>query len=123
MFRPPYPPTMRFEELQPEHVFEPLKVDLVAESPDGVTELVIVQSNRWTGSDAQIGSLQGKVQAYVSFALDGGLVQHFPETKGRPWRIVVHSRSGEPDGRTQYVLDALAARLPDYGGSLVVRQS
>jgi hypothetical protein len=45
-------------------------VALVAESSDGVIELVIVQDNPWTGSGAQMTSLQAKVQTYVSFALD-----------------------------------------------------
>ena len=112
---------MRFGKRQPETLFEPLKVDLVAESPDGVIELIIVQANPWTGSDAQVGSLQEKVQTYVSFALDGGLEQQIPEAAGRPWRIVVNSLTGALDARTQSVLDVLASRLPGYGGSLAVR--
>ncbi|MFC5379930.1 DUF6572 domain-containing protein [Aquipuribacter nitratireducens] len=101
--------------------FDPLKVDLVAEAADRVTELIVVQSSPWTGSDAQIRSLQDKVHTYVSFPLDGEMARRFPESVGRPWRIVINSLSGAPDARTQSVLDMLAVRLPRHGGSLLVR--
>jgi hypothetical protein len=48
-------------------------------------------------------------------------VQQFPEAVGRPWRIVINCLNGEPDARTQSVLDVLATRLPEHGGSLLVR--
>ena len=112
---------MRFGKRRQDSLFDAGKVDLVAESADGIIELVVVQDQQWTGSDAQLTSLQEKVQTYVSFAVDGGLVQQFPEAAGRPWRIVINCLSGEPDGRTQSVLDVLVTRLPNYGGSLLVR--
>src|SRR3954452_7545798 len=112
---------MGFGKRQEESLFDAAKVDLVAESADGTIDLVMVQDQPWTGSDAQVSSLQGKVQTYVSFALDGGLAQQFPEAAGRPWRIVLDCQTGSPDARTQSVLDVLATRLPEYGGSLLVR--
>lgn len=112
---------MRLRKRRQESLFDPAKVDLVAESADGIIELVVVQDQHWTGSDAQVSSLQDKVQTYVSFALDGGLAQQFPEAAGRPWRIVVQCQTGAPDGRTQAVLDVLSTRLPEYGGCLLVR--
>jgi hypothetical protein len=53
--------------------------------------------------------------------LDGGLVEQFPDAAGRPWRIVIECLTGNPDSRTQESLDVLAAQLPAYGGSLLVR--
>lgn len=114
---------MRFRRGQEESLFDAERVDLVAESADGVVELVIVQDRSWTGSEAQVSSLMSKVQAYVSFALDGELAEQFPEVAGRPWRVVVHCHAGAPDSRTQAVLDVLAGHLPQYGGSLLVRAS
>ena len=114
---------MRFGKRQEDSLFDATKVDLVAGSADGIIELVVVQDQHWTGSDAQVSSLQGKVQTYVSFAIDGGLAQQFPEAAGRPWRIVLDCHTGAPDTRTQSVLDVLATRLPEYGGSLLVRAS
>ena len=106
---------------QPEVLFDASKVDLVAESADGVIELVIVADAPWTGSHAQLSSLQDKVQTYVSFALDGQMERSFPEAAGRPWRIVVAAQAGGPDERTSSVLHTLADRLPQYGGSLLIR--
>ncbi|WP_028653463.1 DUF6572 domain-containing protein [Nocardioides halotolerans] len=112
---------MPFGRRRQETLFDPTKVDLVAEASDGAVELVIVADSPWTGSDAQLSSLQEKVQSYVSYALDGGLSTSHPEVAGRPWRILVHSQVGEPDERTQQVLAGVADRLPTYGGSLTVR--
>ncbi len=105
-----------------EVLFEASKVDVVALSRDGSTvELVVVADGPWTGSDAQLQSLQAKVQTYVGFALDGPLAEQYPEAAGLPWRIVVHSQSGPPDARTAQVLNALSERLPAHGGELTVR--
>jgi len=112
---------MPFGRRRQDSLFDPTKVDLVAESADGVVELVILADAPWTGSDAQLRSLQEKVQSYVSYALDGGLRASYPEVAGQPWRILIHSQVGEPDQRTEQVLAGLAERLPNYGGSLLVR--
>jgi hypothetical protein len=82
-------------------------------------DLHIVQDQAWTGSDEQITSLQHKINNYVSFALDGALTEKYPETEGKPWRIVIASQAGEPDPRTMVVLDQRAPALREYGGDLV----
>jgi hypothetical protein len=112
---------MRFKRRPEDALFDAAKVDLLAEPADGVIELIMVQDKAWTGSAAQVSSLQDKVQTYVSFALDGDMMRQFPEAAGRPWRVVLHCQTGPPDLRTRSMLDALASRLPDYGGSLLVR--
>jgi len=113
---------MRFGEKKvEERLFDPAKVDVCAISEGGVVELFIVQDHPWTGSDAQLQSLQDKVQTYVSYALDGQMVAAYPETLGLRWRIVIHAQTGPPDVRTQTVLDALNQRLTGYGGSIDTR--
>jgi hypothetical protein len=104
-----------------DHLFDPSKVDVVSIAADGAVELGLVQAHEWTGSDAQINSFQQKVQTYVSYALDGGMVAAYPETQGLPWRIVVHSQAEPPDADTQHVIDALTTRLPEYGGTIEAR--
>lgn len=99
-------------------IFDAFKVDFVALSADGAVELYIVQGHPWTGSDAQLNSLQAKVHNYVGYALDGQLSRDYPETVDRPWEIVVDCQAGAPDERAQYVLAELAKRLRPYGGSL-----
>lgn len=105
----------------PDVLFDATTVDVVGESAEGVVELIIVADVAWTGSDAQLVSLQQKIQSYVSFAVDGQLEQSFPEAAGRPWCIVLSAQAGPPDDRTDRVLQTLAERLPAYGGSLVIR--
>jgi hypothetical protein len=102
-------------------LFDPAKVDLVGVAVDGVVELFVLQDQPWTGSDAQLGSLQQKIHNYVAYALDGPMVDSYPEVAGMPWRIVVHSQIGEPDGRTSLMLEALREPLLRYGASLAVR--
>ncbi len=111
-----------FSSRKVDSLFDASKVDVVALTPDGATvELVVVADAPWTGSDAQLQSLQAKVQTYVSFALDGPLLQQYPDARGLPWRIVIHSQSGQPHERTSTFLHALAERLSGYGGELTVR--
>ncbi len=53
-------------------------------------------------------------------ALDGD-PQVVPIGVGRPWRIVESTQAGDPDQRTNSVLQTLADGLPQYGGSLLIR--
>lgn len=102
--------------------FDPASVDVVALSPDRSTvDLVIVQSGEWTGSDTQLESLQAKIQSYVGYALDGQLVEQYPEVEGLPWRIVIDCQTGPPDALASAVFAHVAQVLPTYGGSLDVR--
>jgi hypothetical protein len=105
-----------------EILFDASKVDLVGEPADrSVVELYIVADIPWSGSDAQIRSLQDKLHAYVSYALDGQMVQMYPELSSRPWRIVIRCLTGPPDPRTADVLSRTVERLHRYGGDLEVR--
>jgi hypothetical protein len=101
--------------------FDPGKVDLVSIPKSGtVVDLHIVQDSAWIGSDDQITTLQQKINNYVSFALDGALVENYPDTAGLPWRIVIVSQDGRPDARTSFVLDQVTSAVRNYGGELVV---
>jgi hypothetical protein len=119
-----YAAQMRFGKKKVvERLFDPAKVDVcaISEGHGQDVELFIVQDRPWTGSDAQLQSLQDKVQTYVSYAMDGQMVAAYPETVGLKWRIVIHTQTGSPDVRTQTVLDALNPRLTGYGGSIETR--
>jgi len=95
-----------------ESLFDVTKIDLVALSADSSTVcLYNVSDFAWTGSDAQIGSLQAKIQSYVGYALDGQMAAAYPETRDLPWRIVIRCRRGAPDARGRGVGRALV-RVP-----------
>lgn len=102
-------------------LFDPTKVDLVTLSPDGATVLLhIVNDSAWSGSDAQIESLQLKVQTYVRFELDGPMVSNYPETAGVAWQIRLDDQVGSRAERSMRVLDQLSVAVRGYGGYLVV---
>jgi hypothetical protein len=114
----------RCQPSEPEAIdvlFDSTNVDLVSLSPDGTTILLhIVNDSPWSGSDAQIESLQLKVQTYVSFALDGSMVSSYPETAGLAWQIRLDDQVGKRDERSMRVLDQLSAAVRGYGGYLFV---
>ncbi len=102
-------------------LFDPAKVDLVSVSPDGSTVILhIVNDLPWSGTDAQLQSLQDKVHTYVGFALDGQMVSTYPETEGLAWTIRVDDQVGARDDRSSQVLTQLAEAVRRYGGDLVV---
>ena len=64
-------------------VFDAGSVDIVSIPADGATvDLHIVQDQPWSGSDEQINSLQQKINNYAAYAIDGPLVEAYPEANG-----------------------------------------
>ena len=84
--------------------------------------LYIVCDSEWSGSDAQLESLQRKIHNYVSFAIDGPMTAAYPETDGLAWQIVIDSQRGLPDERTRAALSQVGQAVTRYGGDLVVRE-
>jgi predicted oxidoreductase len=76
--------------------FDPNKVDLVAQSPQGVVNLVIVQDQRWSGLESEWTSLNQKIHNYVAFVLDGQMAKQYPDVAGRGWRILIHNYFDDP---------------------------
>jgi len=63
-------------------------IDVIAEdAKTGEVVLVMDEPNEWDGSDEQLLALQERLNAYVSFLLDGELVEAHPEFAGKPARI------------------------------------
>ena len=105
-----------------ESLFDATKVDLVTLSPDhSLAQLYIVNESAWTGSDAQISSLQEKIHNYVSFAVDGQMASTYPETRDLRWTVVIDDQAGAPDSRTAQVIAQVADSVRLHGGDLVVR--
>lgn len=53
--------------------------------------LVMVERRPWTGGELQLWQLQEKLNAYVSFALDGEMQESHPELRGKPICIQLRS--------------------------------
>jgi hypothetical protein len=58
-------------------------IDLVAHDPrTDVVTLVMVEERQWRDRGALLP--QAKLSTYLGYALDGGLVQDYPQLRGKP---------------------------------------
>lgn len=97
----------------------PSTIDLVSSDGEHL-DLIIMQTVEWDGSDRVLGLLQAKIESYVSFALEGGREEAFPEQAALPWRIVVACQS-PPDDRTLQFVNDTGALLRRHGSDLLLR--
>lgn len=61
--------------------------------------LAMFETRPWSGEDWQLFQLQEKLNAYVSFALDGEMAESYPEFVNKKLRIQLRCIH-EPDDRT-----------------------
>lgn len=73
------------------------------EEASGRVVLVIRHDAPWDGSDAQLFLLQEKLNAYLSFALDGEMAEAYPDFAARPLALRIDSAS-LPEPRTLHLL-------------------
>lgn len=87
-------------------------IDVIAHDPaTDVVTLIMRESRPWDGSDQQLFQLQEKINTYLSFALDGEMVEAYPQFTGKPVRLQLDCH-GMPDERVrgflQHVRDQIA---------------
>lgn len=82
--------------------------------------LVIRHDDPWDGSDAQLYLLQEKLNAYLSFALDGEMAETSPEFADRPVAIVIQTPTS-PDPRTLHLLTLVRKQIEFQDITLAVR--
>jgi hypothetical protein len=75
---------------------------LVHDSASGKAILAMYERRPWEGADQQLSQLQDKLNAYLSFALDGEMTEAFPQLAGQPLEIQL---------RTVHEIDLRAADL------------
>ena len=75
-------------------MFDPTKLDLITGSQTGAARLFIVQDQPWTGSTAEIESLQSKIETFLDFVVDGRMAQTYPQFDAMPWAIVIDTYTG-----------------------------
>ena len=67
-------------------------IDLLAENAaTGRVELVMFEPRAWDGGEEQLFQLQEKLNAYMSFALDGEMAEAYPQLVDRPLSIVLRA--------------------------------
>ena len=72
----------------------------------GEIVLIMVEPRVWDGSEERMFELQEKVNAYLSFALDGELFDSFPQLVGKPVRLQLDC-AVPPDSMTEHFITAV----------------
>jgi hypothetical protein len=79
-------------------VANPGVLDALGRDPEsGEVVLVMLEPRRWDGGDTQLLQLQEKLNAYLSFALDGELQEQLPQLAGVPVRIQLACAEPPPE--------------------------
>ena len=82
---------------RPGGLANPGVLDALAEDRvTGEVVLVMFEDRPWNLGDEQIVQLQEKLNAYLSFALDGELTEQMPQFSGRPIRVQLNCAEPPP---------------------------
>jgi hypothetical protein len=92
------------------------------DQPTGRVVLVIRHDVPWDGSAAQLYLLQEKLNAYLSFALDGEMAAAYPAFAQRPLGVRIDCAT-PPDPRTLHLLGHVRRQLQFQDIELEVRVS
>jgi Family of unknown function (DUF6572) len=86
-------------------------IDVIAHDPK-TNEVVLVMNepNEWHCSEEQLLGLQERFNVYVSFLLDGEMVEAHPELVGKPTRIELNC-AHMPDARALELLGHIHDQL------------
>jgi hypothetical protein len=95
-------------------------IDLLTHDPkrNDVT-LVMVEPRPWDGTAERLFQLQEKLNAYVSFALDGEMAEAYPALVGLPLVILLECAT-YPDDATIDLLEKVRTQLGFQGIDLQV---
>ncbi|PYK03597.1 MAG: hypothetical protein DME66_11670 [Verrucomicrobia bacterium] len=86
-------------------------IDVIAhDTKTGEVVLMMNEPNEWDGSDEQLLALQERFNAYVSFLLDGEIVEAHPDLAGKPARIELRC-AHMPDPRAIELLGLIHDQL------------
>lgn len=85
--------------LEKPHMIDAIGLD----EASGRVVLVIRHDGPWEGTERQLFGLQEKLNAYLSFALDGEMDEAYPEFAGRGLAVRIES-PGPPDPNTLHLL-------------------
>jgi len=90
-------------------------IDLIAHDPN-TDEVVLgmTETRLWDESDRRVFELQEKVNAYLSFALDGEMVSNFPQFEQK--RVRLHlSCADAPNAKVDYFLGIIREQIGFQG--------
>ena len=89
-------------------------VDLVVARRDGTVVLSMFEERPWDGSEERLRQLEEKVNAYLSFVLDGHMAEQHPDIDAKQVQIQLNY-TGAMDSRTREMLPSIELTLAEYG--------
>ncbi len=96
-------------------------IDIVADdAKTGEVVLVMLEPRPWDGSELRLFQLQEKINAYLSFALDGEMAESYPALLGRPLRLQLDCVA-MPDSAVVEFLGVVREQVGFQGINLEVR--
>ncbi len=86
----------------------------------GEIALIMTETRAWTGTERHLFELQEKVNAYLSFALDGEMAENFPQFAGRPMRLQLECTE-PPDTASLQMIAAMREQIAFQGIRFEIR--
>lgn len=85
-------------------ISHPEVIDLMThDASSGEVELVMFEARPWSGGEGQLFELQEKMNAYLSFALDGEFAETYRQLVGKPLRVVLRCRTAPPAPAVEFL--------------------
>jgi hypothetical protein len=92
-------------------VENPRGLDALAfDGETGEAVLIMVEPRSWDGSEERLFQLQEKINAYLSFALDGEMTDAFPHLAGKPVRLQLDCAM-PPDAMTEHFIGRVREQI------------
>src|SRR5882724_7496005 len=96
-------------------------IDVIAEDgKTGEVTLIMLEPRPWDGSELRLFQLQEKINAYLSFALDGEMAETYPQFEGKKLRLQLHC-VGMPGNDVVGFLSMVREQIAFQGINLEVR--
>jgi hypothetical protein len=96
-------------------------IDVVAhDTTRGQVALIMLEPRPWDGSELRLFQLQEKINAYLSFALDGEMAAEYPALAPLPVRLQLDCAE-PPDSMVQNFLGIVREQIAFQGIDLTVR--
>lgn len=96
-------------------------IDIVADdAKTGEAVLIMLEPRPWDGSELRLFQLQEKINAYLSFALDGEMAESYPGLVGKPLRLQIDCVA-MPDSTVVEFLSVVREQVGFQGINLEVR--
>lgn len=95
-------------------------IDLISVDPGtGAVVLTMIERRPWGTAALQLRQIEEKINRYMGYALDGFLVQHYPQYAGKPVTIRLQCVEAPHDEAARFV-DAAADAIRQHGMDLTL---